>query len=122
MKTDLKIEEDMLILKKHTPPRGCLKSLFHAKIAKNTAKCAKGILLRINSLRFLRFFSLRPSRGHFILLRQPLLSSRGAKLIMQPQGFFVSGEEGPLLSGELQRASDWAMTACERLEKLLTEI
>ncbi|MBE0686822.1 MAG: nitric oxide synthase [Anaerolineaceae bacterium] len=33
----------------------------------------------------------------------------GGKEIMSPQGFYVSGMEGPLLEGELDRASTWAL-------------
>lgn len=34
--------------------------------------------------------------------------SKGAKIVGQPQGFIVSGKEGPVPSEELLRAEDWA--------------
>jgi flavodoxin len=37
-----------------------------------------------------------------------LLTRSGAQLIVPPEGFFVEGKEGPLKSGERERAADWA--------------
>lgn len=36
------------------------------------------------------------------------LVKKGGELICPPEGFFVAGMEGPLLEGELERASIWA--------------
>ena len=36
------------------------------------------------------------------------LKKKGGDLIMPPEGFLVTGEEGPLKKGELERAADWA--------------
>jgi flavodoxin len=36
------------------------------------------------------------------------LESKGGKLVGEPEGFIVSGKEGPLNEGELDRASSWA--------------
>jgi len=36
-----------------------------------------------------------------------LLSDKGAKIIVSPEGFIVKGKEGPLAPGELDRAKDW---------------
>ena len=36
------------------------------------------------------------------------LDKKGAKLIAEPEGFYVSDTEGPLLAEELERAGDWA--------------
>ena len=36
------------------------------------------------------------------------LRKRGGNLVMPPGGFLVTGEEGPLKEGELNRAADWA--------------
>ena len=35
------------------------------------------------------------------------LKKKGGDLIMPPEGFLVTGEEGPLKKGELERAADW---------------
>ena len=37
-----------------------------------------------------------------------LLKKKGGDLIIPPEGFYVTGEEGPLKEGELKRAADWA--------------
>ncbi len=35
------------------------------------------------------------------------LKKKGATLVAGPEGFFVTGKEGPLKDGELERAGDW---------------
>jgi flavodoxin len=36
------------------------------------------------------------------------LKKKGATLVASPEGFFVTGGEGPLKEGELERAAGWA--------------
>jgi flavodoxin I len=36
------------------------------------------------------------------------LQKKGGQLVLPPEGFYVGGTEGPLLEGELERATDWA--------------
>jgi flavodoxin I len=38
------------------------------------------------------------------------LKKLGANLIVPPEGFFVKDTEGPLLDGEIERASAWALS------------
>jgi flavodoxin len=38
------------------------------------------------------------------------LKEKGANLIVPAEGFFVTGKEGPLKDGELERAAVWAKT------------
>jgi flavodoxin len=38
------------------------------------------------------------------------LESKGGRLVTQPKGFFVEDKEGPLRSGEIERASAWGAT------------
>lgn len=35
------------------------------------------------------------------------LKKKGANLLLPPEGFFVLGTEGPLMDGELERATEW---------------
>lgn len=37
-----------------------------------------------------------------------LLEKKGGNLIISPEGFLVTGEQGPLKDGELDRAAQWA--------------
>jgi flavodoxin len=37
-----------------------------------------------------------------------LLQAKGGKLVAPAEGFFVTGEQGPLKDGELERATEWA--------------
>jgi len=39
------------------------------------------------------------------------LKKNGGNLTVPPEGFLVTGEEGPLKEGELERAADWAKLA-----------
>ena len=41
------------------------------------------------------------------------LKSKGGNLILNPEPFFVSGKEGPLKEGELERAAAWAKGIAE---------
>lgn len=36
------------------------------------------------------------------------LEKAGAKIIVEPKAFYVTGQEGPLFEGELQEATKWA--------------
>lgn len=36
------------------------------------------------------------------------LEKKGGILAMSPEGFYVTGEQGPLKDGELERAAEWA--------------
>ncbi|HGE72965.1 TPA: flavodoxin [Candidatus Poribacteria bacterium] len=36
------------------------------------------------------------------------LEDAGAEIIDKPQAFFVKGKEGPLLDGEVEKATEWA--------------
>jgi flavodoxin I len=38
------------------------------------------------------------------------LKDKGANLLVPAEGFFVTGKEGPLKDGELERAAAWAKT------------
>jgi flavodoxin len=40
---------------------------------------------------------------------------RGGRLIVPPESFFVTGREGPLEAGEVERAASWANTLLEIL-------
>ena len=37
-----------------------------------------------------------------------ILTSLGAKLIVEPQAFYVGGKKGPMLDGELEKVDKWA--------------
>lgn len=41
------------------------------------------------------------------------LEKKGGTLVVPPEGFFVTGKEGPLRKGELDRASNWAKEIVE---------
>src|SRR5579885_3464986 len=41
------------------------------------------------------------------------LVKKGGRLIAEPEGFIVEDKEGPLKSGELERASEWAKSMNE---------
>lgn len=45
-------------------------------------------------------------------------SDRRFQIIEKPQGFYVSGKEGPLLPGEVDRAKAWAKSIHQQMEKM----
>ena len=45
------------------------------------------------------------------------MQKKGGILIAAPEGFLVTGEEGPLKDGELERASDWAKQALQHAQE-----
>lgn len=45
------------------------------------------------------------------------LRARGAAPIVAPESFFVAGTEGPLLSGEIERAGAWASSVAAALRQ-----
>lgn len=46
------------------------------------------------------------------------LENAGAEVIVEPQGFFVKGREGPLLDNEIEKASQWAKSMRTKYEHL----
>lgn len=44
------------------------------------------------------------------------LQKRGIELLAPPESFFVIGKEGPLYSGEVERAATWATMLLKRIE------
>jgi len=59
----------------------------------------------IHKVRILSFFV-----GLFGYAAEPIaksLQSQGGELVIEPQGFYVAGTEGPLVEGELERAEAW---------------
>ena len=44
------------------------------------------------------------------------LQEKGIALLVPPERFFVKGMEGPLRSGELNRAATWARMLPEKVE------
>lgn len=37
-----------------------------------------------------------------------VIASKGGKLVIEPKEFYVTGREGPLVEGEIEKAADWA--------------
>ena len=46
------------------------------------------------------------------------LENAGAEVIVEPLAFFVKGKEGPLLDGEIEKASQWAKLIRAKYEHL----
>lgn len=42
------------------------------------------------------------------------LEKKGGQLAAPPEGFFVTGEQGPLKDGELERAAGWAISLVKK--------
>jgi flavodoxin I len=48
------------------------------------------------------------------------LEKKGGTLVVEPEGFFVTGSEGPLEEGEVERAGTWAQEVVALAEKAAT--
>jgi hypothetical protein len=46
------------------------------------------------------------------------IKKRGGSIIVPPEGFLVTGEKGPLMDGELERAALWAAGHIEKCQTL----
>jgi flavodoxin len=61
----------------------------------------------IEKVRIFKFFV-----GIFGFAADPIakeLKKKGGRLVVPPEGFYVTGTEGPLVEGELERAKNWAV-------------
>jgi flavodoxin len=72
----------------------------------------------LNRIRFAAFDTRVPARwvrifGFAAPRIAKSLQKKGAIVIGSPEGFFVTGTEGPLLNGELERAAEWAKVVAE---------
>lgn len=46
-----------------------------------------------------------------------MLKNAGAQIVSEPLGFYVNGKEGPLFEGEIQKATGWAKTLIDGIDK-----
>jgi flavodoxin len=46
--------------------------------------------------------------GYAASIMANMLKKKGGTLVVPPEGFLVTGEQGPLKAGELERAAEWA--------------
>jgi len=65
-----------------------------------------GISMNDTNSRVLRFFV--KSFGYAAKPIADRIEKKGGQLLAAPEGFFVTGTEGPLKEGELERAAAWA--------------
>ena len=63
--------------------------------------------LLMSGVKGLLFKKLIDKGGYAAPIIAAKLQSRGGTLALPAEGFFVTGEKGPLVSGELERAEDW---------------
>jgi flavodoxin len=67
---------------------------------------------KIEEVKILSFFVSIFGYGAKPIARR--LAKKGAKVIAEPEGFYVADTEGPLLAEELTRAADWASSLKSR--------
>ncbi|MDD2252302.1 MAG: flavodoxin family protein [Dehalococcoidales bacterium] len=79
-------------------PSGGLKEVRVASFDTGMPKQGKGFFLKM-VVKVLGYAAPRIAKT---------LSEKGGKLIAEPEGFLVDDKEGPLLEGEVARATEWA--------------
>lgn len=73
----------------------------------NTKVAAFDTRIDLKTIKFFAFRFLVDKAGYAAKSIANILEKAGGKLITSPEGFVVSGEEGPLKIGELERAANW---------------
>jgi hypothetical protein len=63
--------------------------------------------LLMTGVKGLLFRKIIDKGGYAAPIIASALESKAGTLALPAEGFFVKGEEGPLVDGELERASDW---------------
>jgi flavodoxin len=63
--------------------------------------------LLMTGVKGLLFRKIIDKGGYAAPIIASALQSKNGTLALPAEGFFVKGEEGPLVEGELERASDW---------------
>jgi flavodoxin len=56
--------------------------------------------------------------GYAAPVIQKILFKKGAKPVVPPEGFLVSGHEGPPVEGELERATEWGRRIADICQEL----
>ena len=62
---------------------------------------------KIDEVKILSFFASKFGYGAEPIAKR--LATKGANLVLEPEGFYVADTEGPLLKQDLERAIAWAM-------------
>ncbi len=57
--------------------------------------------------------ALMKTIGYASVKMVKILEAKGGTLIAQPQGFFVTDKQGPLVDGEIDRAEQWGTTLAQ---------
>jgi flavodoxin len=84
-----------------------------AFLAVTPAQALEGVRAAVFDTRYRRPRLLTGSAAKDVAKR---LRKAGAALLLPPESFFVSGREGPLEEGELDRAGEWAGGLLDRLK------
>jgi flavodoxin len=63
--------------------------------------------IQMSGIKGLLFKKIIDKGGYAAPIIAGQLQSKGGTLASSIEGFFVKGEEGPLVTGELERAEDW---------------
>jgi flavodoxin len=66
--------------------------------------------IQMNGIKGLLFKKIIDKGGYAAPIIAGQLQSKGGTLTGSAEGFFVKGEEGPLVTGELERAEEWGGT------------
>jgi flavodoxin I len=87
-----------------------MKSLTHEEV-KGVPVAAFDTRIKGRWLKVIGFASRR--------IAKQLQQSRGV-LMLPPEGFYVEGKKGPLVKGELERATEWGRTVAKKVEETVT--
>jgi hypothetical protein len=83
-----------------------LKSLPHNKLA-GISVAAFDTRIWLQTIDSAAFRFIVDKGGYAASTMANALKTKGGTLVVPPEGFLVTGEEGPLKDGELERAAEW---------------
>jgi flavodoxin len=116
--TEVKPEmlQDLTVLVVGSPTRGFRPTEGMAKLLKELGKdqlAGIGVLafdtrIALETINSSVFRFIVDKGGYAASTIGKSLQKAGGRLLAPPEGFFVTGEQGPLKDGELERAANWA--------------
>ena len=99
---------DLLIL--GSPTQGFRPTLaIQSFLAKVSDEQLRGLAVACFDTRFRGFLMKRSAAPYMVKQMRRI----GVEPLVQPESFFVTGKEGPLVAGEVERAARWALGVCQ---------
>jgi flavodoxin I len=101
---------------KPTPDISIFLATLPARSLKGIRVAAFDTRIALSSIKSRLFRYIVRAGGYAAQPISEWLIKKGGNLVLPPEGFLVSGDEGPLETGEKERAADWIKSLLKRIE------